>query len=111
MAANMNVECMVWARGPGQEEWALVARRAAEEAARRRSRSRSSRGKTSISPLRSLLRDRGSARPLYAAPPIWPRPAPRGVPEALGGGAVHLESWSGEGAPGVAMVTLNLPGS
>ena len=101
MAANMNVECMVWARGPGQEEWALVARRAAEEAARRRSRSRSSRGKTSISPLRSLLRDRGSARPLYAAPPIWPRPAPRGVPEALGGRAVHLRAGRGRALQGL----------
>ena len=57
------------ARGPGQEEWALVARRAAEEAARRRSRSRSIHGKTAISPLRSPLPGRQRRRPTFICAP------------------------------------------
>ena len=67
------------ARGPGQEEWALIARRAAEEAARRRSRSGSSRGKIAISPLRSPLPARPRQRPAFIrgsanlAPPRSPR--------------------------------------
>ena len=67
------------ARGPEQEEWALVARRAAEEAARRRSRSGSSRGKIAISPLRSPLPARPRQRPAFIrgsanlAPPRSPR--------------------------------------
>ena len=66
------------ARGPGQEEWALIARRAAEEAARR-SRSGSSRGKIAISPLRSPLPARPRQRPAFIrgsanlAPPRSPR--------------------------------------
>ena len=63
-----NVLCRVWARGPGQEEWALVARRAAEEA-ENRARTGSSRGNTAIATLCSLLPGRPSdARPLY--PPV-----------------------------------------
>ena len=58
------VICTVQARGPGQEEWALVARWAAEEAESRRASSGSSRGNTAIATLCSLLGDRGDAGPL-----------------------------------------------
>ena len=69
VASNMNVEYTVWARGPGQEEWALVARRAAEEAARR---SRSGDSHPSRLSAQLSLRHRSGARQVYA-----PRASPR----------------------------------
>ena len=68
------VFCTVRARDPGQEEWALVARWAAEEAESRRASSGSSRGNTAIATLCSLLPGRPRRRRAFIAAPASPPP-------------------------------------